>query len=54
MAHGLSRIQFPDSGMDLTKLSLLPLYICGYGLGGQKGFGTFGLPRQRIQTLFRH
>ena len=37
MAYGLSRIQFPDSGMDFTKLPFFLLYICGDGLGGQKG-----------------
>ena len=37
MAYGLSRVQFPDSGMDFTKLPLLLLYIRSYSLGGQKG-----------------
>lgn len=37
MAYCPSRVQFPDSRMDLTKLPLLLLHVRGYGLGSQKG-----------------
>jgi hypothetical protein len=36
MANGLSRVQFPGSGMDLTKSPLLLFHVRGYGLGSQK------------------
>lgn len=35
-ADALSCIQFIDSGVNFTKLPLLPIYIRSYGLGSQK------------------
>ena len=31
----------PEWGLDFAKLPLLLLNVGGYGLGGQKGLGTF-------------
>ena len=51
MTHGSPGFQFLESLLDLPKLPLLGLNVCGDGFSRQKGFRPFGVFGQRFQTL---
>ena len=51
MTHCLPGIQFPQSLLDLPKLPLLGLNVCGNSFSRKKGLRPSGVLGQRFQTL---